>query len=122
MEDHEESVLGADVEAAFEAGIKLGALFHQFLGSPVDADSAGSLEEAMASAMGVQPHVKMSSVTIDRSVLLGSINDFGYTSLSERMLKAEVVIDVRGCELTAVLDWDHDLEYPLMRIRDIRSV
>ena len=33
--------------ALFEAGIKLGALYHQFVGAPVNHDTADSLEQAI---------------------------------------------------------------------------
>ncbi|MFH0966806.1 MAG: dihydroneopterin aldolase family protein, partial [Methanobacteriota archaeon] len=33
--------------AAFEAGIKLGALYHQWVGTPVSRESANSLKLAM---------------------------------------------------------------------------
>ena len=36
--------------AAFEAGIKLGGLFHQYMGSPVNEGSALYMEEAMKRA------------------------------------------------------------------------
>jgi hypothetical protein len=49
--------MATDVErACFEAGIKFGALYHQFVGTPVAPDSAASLERAMAAAIENQPH------------------------------------------------------------------
>ena len=44
--------------AAFEAGIKLGALYHQFVGSPVSAKTASSLEKAMQESISLQPYVR----------------------------------------------------------------
>ncbi|GAB3688297.1 dihydroneopterin aldolase family protein [Salinarchaeum chitinilyticum] len=42
-------------QAAFEAGIKFGALYHQFAGTPVSPDSADSLATAMAESIENQP-------------------------------------------------------------------
>jgi len=44
-------------EAAFEAGIKLGALFHQFIGVPVAERNVEILEKAMKSCVLLQPYV-----------------------------------------------------------------
>jgi len=41
--------------AAFEAGIKFGALYHQFAGTPVSPRSADSLATAMEAAIENQP-------------------------------------------------------------------
>ncbi|AGN00978.1 hypothetical protein L593_05145 [Salinarchaeum sp. Harcht-Bsk1] len=41
--------------AAFEAGIKFGALYHQFAGTPVSPESAESLATAMAESIENQP-------------------------------------------------------------------
>ena len=106
-------------QAAFEAGIKLGALYHQYIGTPVGPESAGSLEKAMAEGMKVQKFVKQAVVTIDRKVLKDSLSSFGYASLSERMLKAEVEIGVEDALVIASLLWVEEMEYPLMRIDEI---
>jgi len=42
-------------QAAFEAGIKFGALYHQFAGTPVSTESAESLATAMAESIENQP-------------------------------------------------------------------
>ena len=39
--------------AAFEAGIKLGALYHQFVGSPVSPKTADSLERAIEESISL---------------------------------------------------------------------
>ncbi|MEA3560014.1 MAG: dihydroneopterin aldolase family protein [Candidatus Thermoplasmatota archaeon] len=105
--------------AAFEAGIKLGALYHQYIGTPVGPESAGSLEKAMSESMMVQPFVKKAVVTIDRKVLNESLSSFGYASLSERMVKAEVEIEVDDAFVGASLQWIEEMEYPLMRLDEI---
>ena len=55
--------------AAFEAGIKLGALYHQFVGSPVSPKTADSLERAIEESISLQPYVRSVDVRIDRRML-----------------------------------------------------
>ncbi|HUS56931.1 MAG TPA: dihydroneopterin aldolase family protein, partial [Thermoplasmata archaeon] len=40
--------------ATFEAGIKLGTIYHQFVGVPVSADNVDTLERAMEAGSEVQ--------------------------------------------------------------------
>lgn len=105
------------VFAAFEAGIKLGALFHQFIGVPVSEKNAEILEKAMESCLMLQPYVVEAEVRIDRARMKPS--KFGYTSLSPDMLRARVVVEFEGERVEAVLEWEEELEYPLMRLRNI---
>jgi len=103
-------------KAEFEAGIKLAALFHQFLGTPVNESNAELLEKAMKSCMKLQPYVVGAEVRIDREKLKNAISSFGYTSLSPEMLYARVCVEVEGKKVTAVLEWDEDAKYPLMKL------
>ncbi len=102
-------------EAAFEAGIKLGALFHQFIGVPISEKNVELIEKAMESCMMLQPYVVDAEVRIDREKLRKT-SAFGYTSLSPDMLYARVTVDVNGERATAVLEWREDLNYPLMKL------
>lgn len=100
--------------AAFEAGIKLGALYHQFVGTPVSRETAESLEQAMEKAISLQPHVRRARVRIDRSII--PENAFGYGELSGRAICAEVEIEYEGEILRAGLEYDRELDYPMMRL------
>ncbi|WP_202319505.1 dihydroneopterin aldolase family protein [Archaeoglobus neptunius] len=102
-------------EAAFEAGIKLGALFHQFIGVPVSEKNAEILERAMESCMLLQPYVVEAEVRINREKLR-AVSDFGYTSLMPDMLYARVKVKLGDVEASAVLEWREDMKYPLMRL------
>jgi len=101
--------------ASFEAGIKLGALFHQFIGAPVSKENVEILEKAMESCMKLQPYVVEAEVIIDREKLK-AVSDFGYTTLSPEMLKARVLVEFEGERVEAVLEWDEKLRYPLMKL------
>lgn len=100
--------------AAFEAGIKLGALYHQFVGTPVGIKTAERLERAMSESISLQPYVRDVNVRIDRERI--SQNVFGYCELSGDMIRAEVHIDYKGESIAALLEWDPEKSYPLMSL------
>jgi len=81
-------------KAIFEAGIKLGALYHQFTGSPVSPESVDSLERAIEESIRNQAHVESISVKIDRTLLKENLNRFGYTELTGLMLEVELAVKV----------------------------
>ncbi|HDM60384.1 MAG TPA: dihydroneopterin aldolase [Archaeoglobus veneficus] len=103
-------------EAEFEAGIKLAALFHQFIGVPVSEANAELLEKAMESCVKLQPYVIEVEVRIDRGRLKRAISSFGYTSLTPEMLYARVCVDVKGKKATAILEWSEEAKYPMMKL------
>lgn len=102
--------------AAFEAGIKLGAMYHQFVGAPVSIETAASLEQAMEESISLQPYVESVSVKIDRKML--SENFYGYGELAGKMIRAEVRIDYQGAVVRARLEYDPEKDYPLMALLD----
>jgi len=103
-------------KACFEVGIKLGALFHQFIGLPISPKNVELIEKAIESCVKLQPHVVDVKVTIDRKKLENSLSTLGYATLSPEMLYAEVIVDVNGVRVKGVLNWDEKLRYPLMSL------
>jgi len=101
--------------AAFEAGIKLGALYHQFVGTPISRETAGYVEKAIESAVALQPFVQDIDVRLNRDDMVS--NRFGYSELSGRMYHIKIKTKVGGSSCVAELKQDD--EYPLMRILDI---
>src|SRR5512140_1098788 len=68
--------------AVFEAGIKLGTIYHQFVGTPLCAANVDILERAIEDGVRVQPFVKDVEVHIDRSTLRKKKRDeFDYQTL-----------------------------------------
>jgi len=106
--------------AAFEAGIKLGSIFHQYLGAPLNRKSAADLERAIEAGTRVQPLVEDVRVRIDRK-RLRTRGPYGYASLGEDMLTAEVTIRVGKARAVGVLRYVPELDYPLMYLRDVRG-
>ncbi len=107
--------------ALFEAGIKLGALYHQFVGTPVSAETAGSLEEAISKAIGLQPYVDEVHVTIDRSLVRERLTGFGYCELNGDMLHVRLTVKCGSAVVEAALEYDEDIEYPLMKILSVKA-
>ena len=62
--------------AVFEAAIKLGALYHQFVGTPISRATADTVETAIEHAVALQPYVTRIEVHLDRSLM--NENPFGY--------------------------------------------
>ncbi len=106
--------------AAFEAGIKLGSIFHQYVGMPLTRATAGETERAIEAATRVQPLVDDVRVRIDRKRLKAR-GPYKYASLSEDMLSAEVTVRVGQARATGVLRYVPELDYALMYLKDIRG-
>lgn len=105
--------------AAFEAGIKMATIYHQFVGTPVNRSSVAGLEEAMSRAIEVQPFVLSASVRIDRGVFPDGDDTYSYVSLTGVMIDAVVTVRVGSETVTAEMRYDPVLDYPLMYISNI---
>lgn len=106
---------GDTEEACFEAGIKLGALYHQFVGTPLSETSTESLERAIEEAAESQRYVREASVSIE-SV---EHNRFGYDELRGTMLDVRVVVEKGGAVVEASMDEEDG--YPMMRVDNVRD-
>jgi hypothetical protein len=82
----------------------------------VNHRTAQSLEQAITESISLQPFVKFVRVSIDRKMLEGHDNVFGYNELQGKMLRAEVEIEYEGVAVRALLEYDHEKSYPLMRL------
>jgi Uncharacterized protein conserved in archaea len=105
--------------ALFEAGIKMGTIYHQFVGVPVDLDSVDTLEDAIERGVLVQPYVEEVKVTIDRKTFGPKKDEYSYVSLSGEMLDVTLVITIDNVKVTAEMRFDPVLKYPLMYISKI---
>jgi hypothetical protein len=102
--------------AAFEAGIKMGTIYHQFVGVPVSHKSADTLEKAMEAGCSVQPFVESVRVSIDRKRLKGKRGQFDYVSLTGEMLSVDLVVVYKGARVEAQMRYVREMDYPLMFI------
>lgn len=101
----------------FEAGIKLGGVFHQYLGIPVSDGTAGSLARAIEAAVSLQPFVRRVTVRIfpKRGGPLGK-GRFAYRYLTPEMLDVDVRLVDGPTTVEARLQHRPDLRYPLMKV------
>ena len=100
--------------AAFEAGIKFGALYHQFAGTPVSRESADSLEVAIEESIANQPHASDVSVTIDGERIARDADDHGYVELTGEYMDVAISIEYDDREARAEMSMIDG--YPLMRL------
>ncbi len=112
---------------SFELGIKLGALFHQFIGTPVSPHNIRELEEAMESTAESQAFVEAAEVDIVPEVKEENKEDesdgpFDYTTLSGDMLVAEIIVRYEGLRALGKMKFIDEMEYPLMYIESIEKI
>jgi hypothetical protein len=104
--------------AIFEAGIKLGALYHQWVGTPISRKSAGSVESAIEKAVILQPYVEQITVRLDRTLMTQNV--FGYSELSGLMFDVEIMTRVGFAYCRARLAPENG--YPLMRVVECYAI
>jgi hypothetical protein len=104
--------------AIFEAGIKLGALYHQWVGTPISRKSAASVENAIEQAVILQPCVEEITVRLNRDLM--TENTFGYCELSGLMFDVEIVTRVGFAYCRARLAPQDN--YPLMQIVECYAI
>jgi hypothetical protein len=105
--------------AAFEAGIKLGALYHQFVGAAVNAASVDSLEEAMAASLRTQPFVEGAQVRLDRKSLRQGPRPYDESSLTGEMMDVSVQVRYGESAVVGRLRYVPELGYPLMSLEAV---
>jgi hypothetical protein len=105
--------------ACFEAGIKFGSLYHQFVGAPVDPDSAASLAAAIEESIENQPHCRSVTVDMDERELAAAAVEHGYAEFTGRFAEVEVAVERAGVEVVARMAMEDG--YPLMRLVSVRE-
>jgi len=106
----------------FEAGIKLGGLFHQYIGIPVSARTAGALARSIEAAVSLQPFVERVQIRIrpSRGSRPGP-GRFAYRYVTAEMLDARVTLSDGTTRVVARLRYRDDLRYPLMHVETARA-
>ncbi|MDI6886011.1 MAG: dihydroneopterin aldolase family protein [archaeon] len=97
----------------------MGALYHQFIGTPVSTDTVDELERAIESSVSLQPWVSSVEVKIDREKVQESENKFNYCELRGDMLDVRVVIRYKAVEVHARVKYEEEMDYPLMRVEKV---
>ncbi|MHA1681400.1 MAG: dihydroneopterin aldolase family protein [Promethearchaeota archaeon] len=109
--------------ACFEAGIKLGALFHSVLGFPFknEPGSLAAIQDGFIASFKTQPYVK----TVDIKIIppepgtLTKSHEFDYGVVQGHMIDVNLQLHYNGVDLVAKIKWVPELHYPLMFIKEI---
>ncbi len=100
----------------FEAGIKLGTIYHQFVGTPLSTTSVESLERAIQDGVRVQPFVKDVKVHISRDALRKKSDEYDYQTLTGPMMEVALTVMMDGVTVVAEMRYIEELHYPLMYV------
>jgi len=107
--------------AIFEGAISMGALFHQFIGTPVNKETVNSLEVAIEKSLSLQPAIEKVEANINLDILERELSGFDYTSLSGDMLDVKVYSKVDETLVIIRMKFIDELNYPLMFVEDIQE-
>ena len=107
--------------AIFEGAISMGALFHQFVGTPVDKKKKKILEKSMEESLKLQPAIEDVEVEIRFDKLEESMTEFDYTSLTGDMLDVRIFTKVDNVKATIRIEFIEELNYPLMYVEKIEE-
>ena len=105
--------------AIFEGAISMGALFHQFVGTPVNEATKESLEKAMEESLSLQPAIENVEVKIRFDKLAEAMTEFDYTSLTGDMLDVRIHTKVDDVVAVIRIEFIEELNYPLMYVEEI---
>ncbi|TXT55461.1 MAG: Dihydroneopterin aldolase [Promethearchaeota archaeon] len=111
--------------ACFEAGIKLGALYHILSGIPIvkDENIINSIEKGIQSAISCQPFVETVEINLDRKKILGKKEKpYKYDEIHGEIIKAKIMINYKTTRIIAKVEWVENLMYPLMFIEKIEKI
>lgn len=120
-DDRGPNVGPSDTEVAcFEAGVKFGALYHQFAGTPLSPASADSLARAMEDAIENQPHCESVRVEprIDAIEAALEAQSADYTEWTGKFAEVEMEIEYEGVEVSTRMAMEGD--YPMMSVERVR--
>ena len=101
--------------AIFEGGISMVALFHQFVGTPVNIKTKEGLERTIEESFKLQPAIEDVEVKIN----LNDNTGFDYISLSGDMLDVRIHTVVDDVKAIIRIEYIEELNYPLMYVEEI---
>ncbi len=104
--------------AIFEAGIKLGTVYHQYVGSPLNLSNVDSMEQAISESAKVQPFVEDALVKIDKDMISKKQGVYKYITLTGELLDVTIRIKYKSESVTAKLRYVPEMDYPLMYIEE----
>lgn len=107
--------------AAFEAGIALGMVVHQFTGIPVrNPEDVEILEKAIENAIKAQPFKQDAKVEIKIDFKKPN-SPYDYTTLKTRNMAVNITVKYGKALVKAALRYIPELDYNLAYIEDIKE-
>ena len=108
--------------AVFEAGIKLGTIYHQFVGTPLSAENVDLLEKSIEESVRVQPFVKDVKVKIRRERIKKKKGVYKYLTLTGDLLDVELLVEYNGVQALCYLKYIEEMTYPLMYVSEVKVI
>ncbi|MFQ5710703.1 MAG: dihydroneopterin aldolase family protein [Candidatus Geothermarchaeales archaeon] len=111
--------------AIFEGAITLGAVYHQFVGTPVCRDEGvvRALERAMSESMELQPHKEDVEVKIDFEALRSEKrHPYDYETLKGRHMDVRVVSRYGRAKATLRMRYVPEMDYTLMYVERVEAL
>jgi len=105
--------------AIFEGAISMGALFHQFVGTPVNKDTVDNLEKAINESFKLQPAIEKVEASINLEKLEEALTGFEYTSLNGDMLDVKIYSRIDDVLAIIRIKFIEEVNYPLMYVEEI---
>ena len=110
--------------ACFEAGIKLGAIFHSIIGLPVvnKDEVIRTIQDGITASFKNQPFVRdlHLRINIDAGKQYTKRHEFDYTLIKEHMIDLELDLVYKQTRLVGKIQWIPELGYPLMFLKEIK--
>ncbi|MGQ9720573.1 MAG: dihydroneopterin aldolase family protein [Candidatus Jordarchaeum sp.] len=109
--------------AIFEGAITLGAVYHQFVGTPIskDAKVVSTLEKAIEKTMSLQPYIEKIEVKIDFNKIREASHPYDYSEVGGRNLSIRLVSKYGKSRVHMEMSYIQELDYPLMFIEKIEE-
>jgi hypothetical protein len=107
--------------AIFEAGVKLGSIYHQYTGIPINDSNVEFLERAIEKAVSAQPFVTKVNVNIDRRKVGRSRPAYKYKTLLGDMMDVKINIKYGKALVEGRMAWVSSMKYPLMRFKVLKE-
>ncbi|MDR3290640.1 MAG: dihydroneopterin aldolase family protein [Methanobrevibacter sp.] len=105
--------------AIFEGAISMAALFHQYIGTPVNEKTVKSLKIAISDSIQLQPAIERVDVSIDLNRIKQANTEFNYVSLSDDMLDVKIYSKINDSLAIIRMEFIEELNYPLMYVEEI---
>ena len=109
--------------ASFEAGIKLGAIYHILCGIPISSkeEILSAIEKGIEASISCQPYVKSVKINLDRGKISGDKSTpFDYDEIKGDIISADLILEYNSIEIVAKIKWVEDMQFPLMYIEKIK--